>query len=89
MTLVVLAKAMDADPLRPFRVDIGQGVGLRRVGQLDLDQTLIREVPDATSITSRGGVRGLIVTTPKGVLLRAGNAWSEQTGVTEIVVGGT
>lgn len=89
MTLVVLAKALDADSLRPFRVDIGQGVGLRRVGQLDLDQTLIREVPDATSITSRGGVRGLIVTTPKGVLLRAGNAWSEQTGVTEIVVGGT
>ena len=89
MSLVVLAKDLEADPLRPFRVDIGQGVGLRRVGQLDLDQTLIREVPDATSITSRGGVRGLIVTTPKGVLLRAGNAWSEQTGVTEIVVGGT
>ena len=89
MSLVVLAKDSDADPLRPFRVDIGQGVGLRRVGQLDLDQTLIREVPDATSITSRGGVRGLIVTTPQGVLLRAGNAWSEQSGVTEIVVGGT
>jgi len=89
MSLIVLAKDLDAEPLRPFRVDIGQGVGLRRVGQLDLDQTLIREVPDATSVTSRGGVRGLIVTTPKGVLLRAGNAWSEQTGVTEIVVGGT
>ncbi len=89
MSLVVLAKATSTDPLRPFRVDVGQGVGLRRVGQLDLDQTLIREVPDAVSITSRGGVRGLIVNTPKGVLVRAGNAWSEQTGVTEIVVGGT
>lgn len=89
MSLVVLGKAAAADPLRPYRVDLGQGVGLRRVGQLDLDQTLIRETPDATGITSRGGVRGLIVTTPKGVLVRAGNAWSEQTGVTEIVVGGT
>ncbi len=89
MSLVVLAKAVASDPLRPYRVDLGQGVGLRRVGQLDLDQTLIRETPDATSVTSRGGVRGLIVTTPKDVLVRAGNAWSEQTGVSDIVVGGT
>lgn len=89
MAVVVLAQAKEGDPLRPFKVDLGQGVGLRRVGQLDLEQTLISKVPTATAITSRGGVRGLIVMTPQDALIRAGNAWAEQGGVTEIVVGGT
>lgn len=89
MSLVVLAQDKQEDPLRPFKVDLGQGVGLRRVGQLDLDQTLIKEVPGATSITSRGGVRGLVVMTDNGILLRAGNAWAAQPAVSEIVIGGT
>ena len=89
MTLVVLGKVNDSDVLRPFRVDIGQGVGLRRVSQLDVDQTLIRDVPDAVSVTTRGGVRGLIVMTPQGALVREGNAWAQQNDVTEIVVAGT
>jgi hypothetical protein len=66
-------------------VDLGQGVGLRRVN----DQTLIKELPDATSLTSRGGVRGLIVMTPQAAYLRAGNAWAQQESVSEIIVGGT
>ena len=57
--------------------------------QLELDQTLIKELPEATSLTSRGGVRGLIVMTPQAAYLRAGNAWAQQENVTEIVVGGT
>ncbi len=69
MTMAVLAREKDGDALRPFRVDVGQGVGLRRVGQLDLDQSLIKELPDATSLTSRGGVRGLIVMTPQAAYL--------------------
>ncbi len=89
MTMAVLAREKDGGTLRPFRVDLGQGVGLRRVGQLDLDQTLIKELPGATSLTSRGGVRGLIVMTPQAAYLRAGNAWAQQENVTEIVVGGT
>jgi hypothetical protein len=89
MTMAVLAREKDGATLRPYRVDLGQGVGLRRVGQLDLDQTLIKELPDATSLTSRGGVRGLIVMTPQAAYLRAGNAWAQQENVTEIVVGGT
>jgi hypothetical protein len=89
MTMAVLAREQDGAALRPFRVDLGQGVGLRRVGQLDLDQTLIKELPQATSLTSRGGVRGLIVMTPQAAYLRAGNAWAPQENVTEIVVGGT
>ena len=89
MTMAVLAREKDGAALRPFRVDLGQGVGLRRVGQLDLDQSLIKELPEATSLTSRGGVRGLIVMTPQAAYLRAGNAWAQQENVTEIVVGGT
>lgn len=95
MTMVVLARDRDADPLRPFRVDIGQGVGLRRVGQLDLDQTLIKEVPEtSTTVSTRGGVRGLIVTSPRsagtggGVLFRVGNNWAAQPDVDEVVVAG-
>jgi hypothetical protein len=89
MTMAVLAREKMGAALRPFKVDLGQGVGLRRVGQLELDQTLIRELPDATSLTSRGGVRGLVVMTPQAAYLRAGNAWAQQENVSEIVVGGT
>jgi hypothetical protein len=89
MSMAVLAREKDGAPLRPFKVDLGQGVGLRRVGQLDLDQSRIKELPDATSLTSRGGVRGLIVMTPQAAYLRAGNAWVPQESVSEIIVGGT
>ena len=85
MTMAVLAQEKDGAALRPFRVDLGQGVGLRRVN----DQTLMKELPDATSLTSRGGVRGLIVMTPQAAYLRAGNAWAQQESVSEIIVGGT
>ena len=85
MTMAVLAREKDGAALRPFRVDLGQGVGLRRVN----DQTLIKELPDATSLTSRGGVRGLIVMTQQAAYLRAGNAWAQQESVSEIIVGGT
>ena len=89
MSMAVLARESSGAQLRPFKVDLGQGVGLRRVGQLELDQSLIKELPDATSLTSRGGVRGLIVMTPQAAYLRAGNAWAQQEGVSEIIVGGT
>ncbi len=89
MTMAVLARENDGAQLRPFKVDLGQGVGRRRVGQLELDQSLIKELPDATSLTTRGGVRGLIVMTPQAAYLRAGNAWAQQEGVSEIIVGGT
>ena len=76
VTMAVLAREKEGAPPRPFKVDLGQGVGLRRVGQLELDQTLIKELPDATSLTSRGGVRGLVVMTAQAAFLRAGNAWA-------------
>lgn len=88
LTMVVLAVAKEGDPVRPFQVDLGQGVGLRRVGQLDLDLTLISPVPTATSLTSRGGVRGLIARTPTGVAVRVANAWATPAGISDIVIGG-
>ena len=89
VTMAVLAREKEGASLRPFKVDLGQGVGLRRVGQLELDQTLIKELPDATSLTSRGGVRGLVVMTPQAAFVRAGNAWAQQADASEIIVGGT
>jgi Lipoprotein LpqB beta-propeller domain len=88
VTMAVLAREKEGAPLRPFKVDLGQGVGLRRVGQFELDQTLIKELPNATSLTSRGGVRGLVVMTPQAAFLRAGNAWAQQSDASEIIVGG-
>jgi Lipoprotein LpqB beta-propeller domain len=89
VTMAVLAREKEGAPLRPFRVDLGQGVGLRRVGQLELDQTLMRELPDATSLTSRGGLRGLVVMTAQAAFLRAGNAWAQQVDTSEIIIAGT
>jgi hypothetical protein len=89
MALAVLAQAKEGDPLRPFQLDIGGGVGLRRVGQLSLQDSLIPEVPGARSITSRGGIRGLIVMTDRGAQIRVGKVWDEVPGVSEVVVAGT
>lgn len=87
-TMAVLAQVSAGDQLRPFQVDLGQGVGLRRVGSAGVDQSLITQTPAAHSITSRGGIRGLIVTTGAGVLVRTGNAWAPQQNVSQIVIGG-
>lgn len=90
MTMVVLGRVTANDPLRPFQVDLGQGVGLRRVGSSGLDQALVKETPDARIVTSRGGIRGLVVMTAGGgVEVRVGNAWAPQSDLTQIVIGGT
>jgi len=89
MTLAVLAQARDGDPVRPFQVDIGGGVGLRRVGQVSLQDSLIPVVPGARSITSRGGVRGLIVMTDQKAQIRVGSVWDAVPDVSEVVIAGT
>lgn len=86
MTLGVLGRELPDDPVRPFVVPIGQGVGLRRLGQLTLDQLLVPVVPGATSVTSRGNPGGLIVMTADGAQLRVGTAWHVIPGVREIVI---
>ena len=85
-TLAVLGRDLPTDVLRPFIVPIGQGVGLRRIGQLSLDQLLVRAVPGATGITSRGNPGGLIVMTVDGAQLRVGTTWSTIPGVRSIAI---
>ena len=86
MTLAVLGRDLPSAVVRPFIVAIGQGVGLRPVGQLTLDQLLVRAVPGARTITSRGNAGGLIVMTGDGAQLRVGTAWSTIPGVRSIVI---
>ncbi len=88
MSLAVLAEEKEGEQLRPFEVTLGAGVGLRRVGQEDVRARLIPAVPGARSITSRGGVRGLIVMTDAAALLRVAKVWDPVPGVTEIVIAG-
>jgi len=89
MTLAVLAQDKEGAPLRPFQVDVGGGVGLRRAGQLALQDSLIPVVPAARSITSRGGVRGLIVMTDRAAEIRVGKVWDAVPGVSEVVIAGS
>ena len=89
MTLAVLAQDKEGDAVRPFQVDIGAGVGLRRVGQLDIEESLIPAVAGARSITSRGGVRGLIVMTATTAQVRVARVWATVPEVSELVVAGT
>ena len=89
MTLAVLAQDKEGDAARPFQVDIGAGVGLRRVGQLDLEESLIHAVTGARRITSRGGVRGLIVMTASTAQVRVARGWAPVPEVSELVVAGT
>ncbi len=88
-TMAVLGRVLDADPIRPFIVDVGQGVGLRRRGQLDPAQTLVAPVKDAVSLTTTGGARGLVVTTSApAVMVRVGSAWVKLPTGTELAVAG-
>ncbi len=86
MTLAVLGRDLPTDVVRPFIVPIGQGVGLRRIGQLTLDQLLVRPVPGATGITSRGNPGGLIVMAGDGAQLRVGTTWITIPGVRSIII---
>ncbi|MDQ6716685.1 MAG: LpqB family beta-propeller domain-containing protein, partial [Actinomycetota bacterium] len=89
MSLAVLAQETDSEPLRPFQVDLGAGVGLRRVGQEDVRANLIPPVAGAQSITSRGGIRGLIVMTDSAAFVRVAKVWDPLPGVSEIVIAGS
>ena len=66
-----------AEPQRPYLVDIGGPA------------TGLQPVPDASSLTTTGGVRGLVVVTGRGVVLsKAGNGWQPLGDGTDLVVPG-
>lgn len=88
--VAVLAREKRGAPLRPFDVQIGGGVGLRRYGKV----TLVPPVPAGVRLTTRGGVAGLVMQTGPlaadgtGVQLRVGGRWQPLVGVSDLVVGG-
>ena len=76
-TVAVIGRVGRAEPQRPYLVDIGGPA------------TGLQPVPDARTLTTTGGVRGLVVVTGRGVVLtKAGNGWQPLGVGTDLVVPG-
>lgn len=76
LTLAVLAVDADGGQVRPYVVDVGQGVGLRRRGIADPRDTLVAPVDGARRVVSTGGLRGLVIVTDEPrVKARSGGGW--------------
>lgn len=89
VTMAVLARQSASDPFRPFVVDLGQGVGLRRRGGA-AELSLVTPVPGARTLTTTtSGSRGLVVTTTgPAVFTRVGSAWQVVPSAVELAVAG-
>ncbi|MBK6300724.1 MAG: hypothetical protein IPF40_06620 [Actinomycetales bacterium] len=86
-TLAALGAVGDGEALRPWIVQLGQGIGLRRIGIADPATNLIPVAAGARYLVSTSGPRGIvIVAQPGGVLVRVGGSWRGVEGVTEIAV---
>ncbi|MBK8469058.1 MAG: GerMN domain-containing protein [Actinomycetales bacterium] len=86
-TLAVLGSGRAQEPVRPWIVQLGQGIGLRRIGIAAPASDLIAPVEGARFLVSTSGPRGLVVLTePAGVLVRVGGSWREVEGATELAV---
>ena len=83
MTYAVLGQPATREPMRPWLGTIGGGLdGVRHGGQLT-------PVPGATTITTVGGPRGLIVVTSDSrVLARTGSTWRQIATGTDVLVPG-
>lgn len=79
-----------ADPVRPWIGTVGGGVdGIRRRGQSEPTVSRLAAVPDAVSITTVDGARGIMIVTKSGhVLARAGRTWPVVANGTDILVPG-
>lgn len=86
-TVAALGSVAAADPVRPFVVEFGQGIGLRRRGTVGPEENLVPTPPSPRWVVSTGGPRGLVVVSDlPGVLVRVGGGWLRLTGATELVV---
>lgn len=85
---VAVAGATVADTApRPYLVEVGQGIGLRRRGTVEPQDNLAPPVPGVRWLVSTGGPRGVLaVTNSGGVLVRVGGAWRALAGASEVVV---
>lgn len=87
VTLAVLGAVGAEDPERPWIVQLGQGIGLRRIGIADPAINLIPVPAAARYLVSTGGPRGVVVVaSPSAVLVRVGGAWRAVSGATELAV---
>lgn len=90
MSYAVIGRLTATEPVRPWLGTIGSGLdGVRRRGTPDPADNRLATVPDARSITSVGGPRGLIVITDDGrVLARSGASWRKIGEGTDLLVPG-
>ncbi|MDN5797196.1 MAG: LpqB family beta-propeller domain-containing protein [Intrasporangium sp.] len=86
----VLGRISPKDPVRPWTGTVGGGLdGIRRQGRADPQDTRLAAVPDAVSITTVGGARGIMIVTGDGqVLARAGRTWPVVATGTDVLVPG-
>ncbi|MGV1007416.1 MAG: LpqB family beta-propeller domain-containing protein [Dermatophilaceae bacterium] len=86
-TMAVLGALGDTDGVRVFTVDIGQGVGLRRVGLTDPALALGTPVAGARALVAAGGNRGFaVMTSAPSVVVRAGSTWRRLGAATELAI---
>ncbi len=86
-TALAVLGAVPGDVVRPFVVQLGQGVGLRRVGSASPQSTLLREVAGARWVVLAGGERGLVVVAdPPSVWVRIGGLWRKAGSATGLAV---
>jgi hypothetical protein len=86
-TLALLGSLGQDDGTRVFAVDLGQGVGLRRVGLNDPAIGLGSPVPGAQSVVTAGSSRGFaVMTSAPSVVVRVGSTWRRLGAATELVV---
>lgn len=86
-TMAALGAVGNDDALRPWIVQLGQGIGLRRIGIADPTTNLIPVAAGARYLVSTSGPRGIVaVAQPGGVLVRIGGSWRAVEGVSELAV---
>ena len=91
LELVALARDRADGQLRPFDVEVGAGVGLRRNGRLTVEQQLVPPLPGAVAVQTydvASPADALIALTGEATYLRISGRWEPADGVRDLVVGG-
>lgn len=89
-TYAVLGRLGAAEPVRPWVGTIGLGLdGMRSHGRSTAESGRTAPVPGATTITTVGGPRGIVITSADGwAWARAGSAWRQVVRATDVLVPG-
>lgn len=87
LTVAVIGAVGAGEPVRPYLVEIGQGIGLRRRGTVDPLDNLLPPTPGARWVVATSGSRGIVVVTLDGaVLVRVGGSWRNVPDATDLGV---